>query len=105
MIDIRYTAEFDRDFARLARYRRDYALEVRDIVNEFLRVDGFVPDSYDPHPLVKPGGCYNGCVEFHTSDDDVLVLYWRGRDFARMVHVCTHVELSSCRFGDEWPRP
>ncbi|OZG67288.1 addiction module toxin RelE [Bifidobacterium eulemuris] len=104
MVEVRFTPEFSADLARLSRWRVDYAREVRDVVADFLATDGCVPDSYGPHVLNKPGGCYNGCVEFHMGDDDVLVLYWRGRGFVRMVRICSHAELSACRFGVEWPR-
>lgn len=104
MIEIRYTEEFDFDLERLVRWRADYAVEVLEVLTDCLVVDGAVPESYKPHILNNPGGCYNGCVEFHVGDDDVLVLYWQGRGFVRMVHICTHTELASCRFGIEWPK-
>lgn len=104
MVDVRFTGDYLTDLGRLSRWNEDRARQVRDVVSEFLAVDGMVPDSYHPHVLNLPGGCYNGCVEFHAcDDDDVLVLYHRGRDFVRMVRICTHAELSACRFEREWP--
>lgn len=105
MFDMRYTAEFDADFERLARFDVSLALELRSLIHDELERWGRVPDGYGPHVLDNAGGLYNGYMEFHLADD-VLVLYWppKPHGFVRMVRICTHEELRTGRFAREWPR-
>ena len=102
-MDVRTSSVFDADFSRLARWDASLARELADLIHDELGPSGCVPDGYGPHVLRRPGGCYNGCVEFHLAND-VLVLYRAGHGFVRLVRICTHAELAACRFGSEWPR-
>lgn len=100
-----YSKEFDRDFRRLARFNRDLAAELIDLIADELAVHGCVPDSYKPHVLDNPGGLYNGCMEFHLADD-VLVLYFppRPHDIIHLRVIRTHDELHTGRYSKDWPR-
>lgn len=104
MLELNTTAEFDGNMARLKRFDRPCADELRDVMRDCLRFDGSVPDSYSPHELNNPGGLYNGCMEFHLRPD-VLVLYSpvKPRRMVMMRRICTHEELRTGHFGRQWP--
>lgn len=105
MFELRYTAEFDADLERLARFDSSLAIELCELVHSEIERYGRVPDGYEPHVLSNRGGLYNGYMEFHLSDD-VLVLFWPPdpKSFVRLARICTHDELRSGHFGREWPR-
>ncbi|MDF7664143.1 type II toxin-antitoxin system YafQ family toxin [Bifidobacterium sp. ESL0763] len=105
MLEVYYSAAFLADLRRLKRYDRACVEELRDLMVDELQVEGRVPDGYRPHILDNPGGLYNGCVEFHLRDD-VLVLYTPAKPKASvtMRRICTHAELTTGRFGREWPK-
>ena len=99
-----HSKEFDRDFKRLYRHDRSLARELMELIATELIPHGRVPDSYNPHVLNNPGGLYNGCLEFHLSDD-VLVLYYppKPRDVIHLRVIRTHGELNSGHRSKEWP--
>ncbi|BDR52351.1 hypothetical protein KIM372_02580 [Bombiscardovia nodaiensis] len=104
MFEIGFSGEYLSDFRRLSRRLPSCAYELMDIIFNELQETGTVSQSYGPHVLVKTGGVYNGCMEFHVRDD-VLVLYSpaRPKRALTMRRICTHAELTSGRFGREWP--
>lgn len=54
MLELNTTAEFDGDMARLKRFDRPCADELRDVMRDCLRFDSSVPNNYDPHELNNP---------------------------------------------------
>ena len=105
MIEIRFSRAFDADVRRLARFNPDLAGELRDVIRDSLAATGTVPELYAPHILNNRVGILNGCVEFHLSDD-VLVLYspQHPTQFVTMQRLCTHSELNSGIFNGGWPQ-
>ena len=91
--------------SRLARWDRTLAVELMDLIADHLARDGAVDNSFNPHLPSNQGGIYNGCVEFHLADD-VLVLYSPAHptNRIRMRRICTHRELATGQFGQEWPQ-
>lgn len=79
--------------------------ELLDMLHDEVRIQGRVPDAYDPHILDNPRAAYSGALEFHFMDDVLVICYPpTPREFLRILHICTHAELKAGRCSDEWPR-
>ena len=104
VLEARYSREFQTDLRRLARKHPELARELENLLLEELLVSGTVSEEYFPHILNKPGGTYNGCMEFHLRED-VLVLYSPPNPTrsVTMRRICTHAELATSRFSPDWP--
>lgn len=104
MIEVRVSSEFDTDLRRLSRRHLDLVEELSELVSDNLQATGSIPAEYNPHPLEKSGGSYNGCMEFHLRED-VLVLYSPPNPTRSVTlrRICTHAELSTGRFNRNWP--
>lgn len=88
------------------QFKKDYQVFKRDhpeLIYEFkvalreLKINGTVPDSYNPHGLDNRGGLYNGNLDFHLSDGqvDVVVIYipHKTNPIIRLVRIGTHKDL------------
>lgn len=104
-LTIAFSSEAKRDLKRLYRRHPGYADELLDMLHDEVRVQGRVPDAYDPHILDNPRAAYSGALEFHFMDDVLVICYPpTPREFLRILHICTHAELKAGRRSDEWPR-
>lgn len=54
-LTIAFSSEAKRDLKRLYRRHPSYADELLDMLHDEVRVQGRVPDAYDPHILDNPG--------------------------------------------------
>lgn len=95
-LTIAFSSEAKRDLKRLYRRHPSYADELLDMLHDEVRVQGRVPDAYDPHILDNPRAAYSGALEFHFMDDVLVICYPpTPREFLRILHICTHAELTS----------
>lgn len=104
MLEVHYSTDFDKDVRRLICRHPSLVDELFAIIEDVLAVKGRVDDAYGPHVLSNRGGHYNGCMEFHLTDN-VLVLFSPPLPdkSVTMRRICTHAELTSGVFGREWP--
>lgn len=95
-LTIAFSSEAKRDLKRLYRRHPSYADELLDMLHDEVRVQGRVPDAYDPHILDNPRAAYSGALEFHFMDDVLVICYPpTPREFLRILHICTHAELKA----------
>lgn len=74
-LTIAFSSEAKRDLKRLYRRHPGYADELLDMLHDEVRVQGRVPDAYDPHILDNPRAAYSGALEFHFMDDVLVICY------------------------------
>ena len=99
-LTIAFSSEAKRDLKRLYRRHPGYADELLDMLHDEVRVQGRVPDAYDPHILDNPRAAYSGALEFHFMDDVLVICYPpTPREFLRILHICTHAELKAGRMA------
>lgn len=100
-LTIAFSSEAKRDLKRLYRRHPSYADELLDMLHDEVRVQGRVPDAYDPHILDNPRAAYSGALEFHFMDDVLVICYPpTPREFLRILHICTHAELKAGRCSE-----
>ena len=97
-LTIAFSSEAKRDLKRLYRRHPGYADELLDMLHDEVRVQGRVPDAYDPHILDNPRAAYSGALEFHFMDD-VLVSVIRPRRASSCAY-CISAPMPSLKPGD-----
>lgn len=96
--EIHYDREFKADIKRWKKRIPDLQEELRAIVS-FILEYGYIPDTYDPHPLEDPNLPFYGYSDFHLFDGklDLVIIYteFHKHKVFRLIRMGNHKELFS----------